>query len=77
MFRRLFGNEEDPNRVMNEYALFSIKVGPFKNLTCISRMFFMDPKNWWASFGAQTPRLQALAFTLLGQLSSSKFQKCS
>ena len=58
-------------KVMQEYALFSMKSGPFEDLTSISMMSTMDPKSWWANFGAQTPLLQALAFRLLGQPSSS------
>ncbi|KAG2323280.1 hypothetical protein Bca4012_058772 [Brassica carinata] len=34
-------------------------------------MFTMEPKKWWANFGAQTPFLQTLVFRLLGQPSSS------
>ncbi|CAN6846657.1 unnamed protein product [Brassica oleracea] len=41
------------------------------DLTCISVMFTMDPKKWWANVGAQTPFLQTLAFKLLGQPSAS------
>ncbi|XP_048594911.1 uncharacterized protein LOC111200150 [Brassica napus] len=70
-FRRLFPSIEDHLKVMDEYALFSMRTGPFEDLTCISMMFTMEPKKWWANFGAQTPFLQTLAFKLLGQLSSS------
>lgn len=70
-FRRLFPNVDDHSTVLDEYALFSMKGGPFDDLTCISRMGTMDPKSWWANFGAQTPLLQSLAFRLLGQPSSS------
>ncbi|KAL1194379.1 hypothetical protein V5N11_017847 [Cardamine amara subsp. amara] len=34
-------------------------------------MSTMEPKFWWANFGAQTPLLQTLAFKVLGQPSSS------
>ncbi|CAN6931717.1 BnaC06g06510D [Brassica napus] len=70
-FRRLFLSNEDHMKVMQEYALFSMKSGPFEDLTSISMMSTMDPKSWWANFGAQTPLLQTLAFKLLGQPSSS------
>ncbi|KAL4571816.1 hypothetical protein LXL04_018581 [Taraxacum kok-saghyz] len=50
---------------------FSIKSGPFVDLISISSLGTMEPKNWWANFGAQTPLLQTLAFKLLGQPTSS------
>ncbi|KAL0706240.1 hypothetical protein Bca4012_072666 [Brassica carinata] len=70
-FRRLFPSIDDHLKVMDEYALFSMKTGPFEDLTCISVMFTMESKKWWANFGVQTPFLQTLAFKLLGQPSSS------
>lgn len=70
-FRRLFTNDDDHGKVMKEYAQFSMKVGPFEDLTCISNMYSMDPRCWWANFGAQTPLLQSLAFKLLAQSVSS------
>ena len=56
---------------VDEYALFYMRTGHLEDLTCISVMFTMDPKKWWANVGAQTPFLQALAFKLLGQPSAS------
>ena len=70
-FRRLFSNDDDHSRVLDEYALFSMRSGPFEDVICMSRMSTMDPKSWWANFGAQTPLLQSLALKLLGQPSSS------
>lgn len=69
--RRLFPNDDEHRRVLDEYAMFSMKSGPFEDLSSISHMATMEPKNWWANFGAQTPFLQTLAFRLLGQPSSS------
>ncbi|EOA38261.1 hypothetical protein CARUB_v10009748mg [Capsella rubella] len=69
--RRLFPSTEDHTKVMIEYALFSTKSGPFEDLTCILEISTMEPKLWWANFGAHTPYLQTLAFKLLGQPSSS------
>ncbi|XP_023768809.2 uncharacterized protein LOC111917352 [Lactuca sativa] len=70
-FRRLFPNDDEYGRVLDEYAMFLMKSGPFEDLTIISKMATMEPKNWWVNFGAQTPFLQTLAFRLLGQPSSS------
>ncbi|XP_023740672.2 uncharacterized protein LOC111888796 [Lactuca sativa] len=74
-FRRLFPNDDEYSRVLDEYAMFSMKNGPFEDLTSISKMATMEPKNWWVNFGAQTPFLQTLAFRLLGQPSSSSCAK--
>ncbi|CAH1453656.1 unnamed protein product [Lactuca virosa] len=68
---RLFPNDDEYGRVLDEYAMFSMKSGPFEDLTSISKMATMEPKNWWVNFGAQTPFLQTLAFRLLGKPSSS------
>ncbi|KAD3640414.1 hypothetical protein E3N88_29637 [Mikania micrantha] len=57
--------------ILDEYAMFSMKSYTFKDLTSMSQMATMEPKNWWVNFGAQTRFLQALAFRLLGQPSSS------
>ncbi|KAJ9552368.1 hypothetical protein OSB04_016413 [Centaurea solstitialis] len=70
-FRRLFPNDDEYSKVLDEYAMFSMKTGPFDDLTCISKMGTMEPKNWWVNFGAQAPLLQTLAFRLLGQPTSS------
>ncbi|PWA47285.1 HAT dimerization domain, Ribonuclease H-like domain protein [Artemisia annua] len=69
--RRLFPNDDEHRRVLDEYAMFSIKSRFFSDLTSISMMGTMEPKSWWVNFGAQTPFLQTLAFRLLGQPSSS------
>ncbi|CAH1416645.1 unnamed protein product [Lactuca virosa] len=69
--RRLFPNDDEYSKVLDEYAMFSIKSGPFEDLTRISKMAIMGPKNWWVNFGAQTPFLQTLALRLLGKSSSS------
>nr|XP_043613038.1 uncharacterized protein LOC122585009 [Erigeron canadensis] len=70
-FRRLFPNDDEYSKVLDEYTMFSMKNGYFEDLTSISKMATMEPKSWWVNFGAQTPFLQTLAFRLLGQPSSS------
>ncbi|KAJ0903332.1 putative ribonuclease H-like superfamily [Helianthus annuus] len=67
-FKRLFPNDDEHDRVLDEYALFSMKAGPFEYLTCITKMDTMEPKSWWANFGAQTPLLQTLALNYLDNL---------
>ncbi|KAK9048184.1 hypothetical protein SSX86_032853 [Deinandra increscens subsp. villosa] len=44
-FRRLFPNNDEHSKVLEEYALFSMKAGPFEDLTCISKMDDMEPKS--------------------------------
>ena len=75
-YKRLFPNTDECRRVLDEYALFSMKNGCFSDLTSISMMGTMEPKSW-VNFGAQTPFLQTLAFRLLGQTSSSSCAECN
>nr|KAJ0218170.1 hypothetical protein LSAT_V11C300139690 [Lactuca sativa] len=56
----LFPNDDEYSKVLDEYAMFSMKSGPFEDLKSISKMATMEPKNWWT-----------LAFRLLGKPSSS------
>ncbi|XP_057550448.1 uncharacterized protein LOC130828480 [Amaranthus tricolor] len=71
-FRRLFQDLEDRRKVNMEYAIFSARDGGvFTEPECLNDMYLMAPKHWWATYGSQVPMLQALAFKLLGQPSSS------
>lgn len=70
-FRRLFPNDDEYDRVLDEYADFSLKTGAFGDVTSLSKRSTTDPKSWWANFGSQTPLLQGLAFRVLGQPTSS------
>ncbi|GJR08978.1 putative zinc transporter protein [Tanacetum coccineum] len=70
-FQRLYPNIDDYDKILNEYASFSLKTGPFSDIGPLSRMGTMEAKTWWANFGAQTPLLQSLAFKVLDQPTSS------
>ncbi|XP_057518312.1 uncharacterized protein LOC130799224 [Amaranthus tricolor] len=71
-FRRLFQDLEDRRKVNMEYAIFLARDdGVFTEPECLNDMYLMAPKHWWATYGSQVPMLQALAFKLLGQPSSS------
>ncbi|GJT24413.1 putative hAT dimerization domain, ribonuclease H-like domain protein [Tanacetum coccineum] len=70
-FERLYSNVDDYDKVLNEFASFSLKTGPFSDIGSLSRMGTMEAKTWWANFGAETPLLQALAFRVLDQPTSS------
>ncbi|CAI9296609.1 unnamed protein product [Lactuca saligna] len=65
--RSLFPNDDEYSKVLDDYAIFSMKSDPFEDLTNISKMATMKPKNLWVNFGAHTHFLQTLAFRLLGQ----------
>ena len=45
--------------------------GPFEDPTSLSNRYSLDPRNWWANFGVETPFLQSMAFKLLRQPTSS------
>ncbi|GJX16965.1 hypothetical protein Tco_0217797, partial [Tanacetum coccineum] len=45
-FRRLFPNDDEHSKVLDEYAMFSMKSGCFSDLTSISMMGTMEPKSW-------------------------------
>uniref|UniRef100_A0A803KP61 HAT C-terminal dimerisation domain-containing protein n=1 Tax=Chenopodium quinoa TaxID=63459 RepID=A0A803KP61_CHEQI len=71
-FRRLFQSRDERFKINTEFAIFSQKLeGIFLNIDCMHDMAMMDAKNWWATYGSQVPMLQALAYKLLGQPSSS------
>ncbi|KAL4388846.1 hypothetical protein GQ457_09G012870 [Hibiscus cannabinus] len=70
-FRRLFPNDDDYDKILDEYACFSLKSGPFEDLISLTKRYSSDPKKWWANFGVETPLLQSLAFKGLGQPTSS------
>ncbi|CAH9118983.1 unnamed protein product [Cuscuta epithymum] len=70
-FRRLYPNGDDYDKVLDEFASFSLKTGPFADITSLSKRGNTEPRSWWANFGAQTPILQSLAFRVLGQPTSS------
>nr|KAJ0216811.1 hypothetical protein LSAT_V11C300141460 [Lactuca sativa] len=50
-FLRLFPNDDEYSKVLDEYAMFSMKSHPFEDLKNISKMATMEPKNWWVNFG--------------------------
>ncbi|KAJ9538839.1 hypothetical protein OSB04_031572 [Centaurea solstitialis] len=53
MFSKLFPNDDEYSKVLDEYAMFSMKTGPSEDLTSISKMGTMEPKNWWFLFCAE------------------------
>ncbi|XP_004308303.1 PREDICTED: uncharacterized protein LOC101292460 [Fragaria vesca subsp. vesca] len=54
-----------------EYSNFSLCMDDFCNVDAMHDRSILHPLKWWAVHGASAPRLQALAFKLLGQPSSS------
>ncbi|KAL9680292.1 hypothetical protein QQ045_018170 [Rhodiola kirilowii] len=59
------------DKVLTDYGLFSLGVGSFGDLDAIERRYTMNPRSWWANFGAGALLLQGLAIRLLGQPTSS------
>ncbi|XP_039035403.1 uncharacterized protein LOC120171839 [Hibiscus syriacus] len=70
-FRRLFPNDDDYDKVMDEYVCFSPKSEPFEDLISLTKRYSSNPKSWWANFGVETPLLQSLAIKVFGQPTSS------
>ncbi|XP_039043429.1 uncharacterized protein LOC120182547 [Hibiscus syriacus] len=70
-FRRLFPNDDDYDKVLDEFTCFSLKLGPFEDLMSLTKRYSSDPKIWWDNFGVEVPLLQYLAFKVLGQPTSS------
>ncbi|GKA51407.1 putative hAT dimerization domain, ribonuclease H-like domain protein [Tanacetum coccineum] len=76
-FRRLYPNEDDYDKVLEEFADFSLKAGPFSDVESLFKRGTTNAKRWWANFGAKTPLLQSLAFRVLGQPTSSSCCECN
>ncbi|GKA37840.1 putative hAT dimerization domain, ribonuclease H-like superfamily protein [Tanacetum coccineum] len=70
-FRRIYPNDDDYDKVLDEFADFSLKEWPFSDVHSLFKRGTTDAKRWWANFGAKTPLLQSLAFRVLGQPTSS------
>ncbi|KAL9669687.1 hypothetical protein QQ045_007235 [Rhodiola kirilowii] len=70
-FKRLFPCHEEYDKVLTEFGNFSLGRGSFGDSDAIKMRDTMDPRYWWANFGAAAPFLQALAIRLLGQPTSS------
>ena len=41
----MFPNDDEYSRILDEYAMFSMKSGTFEDLTSISKMDTMEPKS--------------------------------
>ena len=54
-----------------EYAKFSGSSHDFFDPDCLRDRAFMEPKDWWVTYGSSTPNIQALTFKLLVQPCSS------
>ncbi|XP_050365649.1 uncharacterized protein LOC126784209 [Argentina anserina] len=70
-FFRYFSNEDDRRKVNIEYAHFSMCMQEFGGGDVIKDRSILEPLTWWVVHGSSAPTLQAIAFKLLGQPSSS------
>lgn len=71
LLKRYFSSPLDRTKVITEFANFSTKSGDFADYDSIADRYVLDPRSWWATYGVYAPMLQAIAFKLLGQPSSS------
>ena len=68
---KYYGDVDQRREVNVEYSNFSLCMEDFCNVDAMRDRSILDPLRWWAVHGASAPILQALAFKLLGQPSSS------
>ena len=68
---KYFPNQDERREVNIEYSNFSLSLEDFGSVDAIHDRFILEPLRWWAVHGSSAPKLQALAFKLLGQPSSS------
>ncbi|KAL6126557.1 hypothetical protein ACLB2K_074604 [Fragaria x ananassa] len=68
---KYYENADERREVNVEFSNFSMCMDDFCNVDAMHDRFILPPLTWWAVHGASALRLQALAFKLLGQPSSS------
>ncbi|CAL9222157.1 unnamed protein product [Arabidopsis halleri] len=64
---KYFPNQDERREVNVEYSNFSLFLEDFGNVDSIHDRFILEPLRWWAVHGSSAPKLQTLAFKLLGQ----------
>ncbi|XP_050365631.1 uncharacterized protein LOC126784191 [Argentina anserina] len=69
--QKLFPDSQVRNKVMEEFAYFSLNMRDYSTPEALENKFHFEPIIWWASYGASTPLLQTLALKLLNQPCSS------
>ncbi|XP_050378196.1 uncharacterized protein LOC126795396 [Argentina anserina] len=69
--QKLFPDSQVRNKVMEEFAYFSLNMGDYSTPEALENKFHFEPIIWWAIYGASTPLLQTLALKLLNQPCSS------
>ncbi|XP_050378270.1 uncharacterized protein LOC126795478 [Argentina anserina] len=69
--QRLFPDGQIRNKVMEEFAYFSLNMKDYSSPEALENKFHFEPLVWWGNYGASTPLLQSLAFKLLNQPCSS------
>ena len=68
---KYFPNQDERREVNVEYSNFSLCMEDFGSVDVIHDRFILEPLRWWAVHGSSAPKLQILAFKLLGQPFSS------
>ena len=69
--KEILPNIDARRAVIMEYARFSGSSLAFSNPDCLRNRGFMEPKDWWVTYGSTTPNIQVLALKLLVQPCSS------
>ncbi|KAL6205587.1 hypothetical protein ACLB2K_022844 [Fragaria x ananassa] len=59
-FQKLFPDSQTRNKVMEEFARFSLNMGDFSSSDALENKFCFEPLTWWVSYGPSTPLLQSL-----------------
>ncbi|KAL0730527.1 hypothetical protein Bca4012_026620 [Brassica carinata] len=68
---KYFPNQDERREVNVEYSNFSLCMEDFGSVDVIHDRFILEPLRWGVVHGSSAPKLQTLAFKLLGQPSSS------
>lgn len=68
---KYFPDQDERRKVNVKYSSFSLCLEYFGSVDAMHDRFILEPLKWWTVHGASAPKLQALAFKLLGQPSSS------
>ncbi|XP_004288859.1 PREDICTED: uncharacterized protein LOC101292257 [Fragaria vesca subsp. vesca] len=61
--QKLYPDAYIRNKVMEEFAYFSLNMGDYSSAEALENKFHFEPLIWWVSYGPSTPHLQSLCHT--------------
>ncbi|KAJ9564787.1 hypothetical protein OSB04_000753 [Centaurea solstitialis] len=70
-FDRISEDEEEGRVLRDQFATFHMKKGIYSMVATQADAVTMDPIDWWATYGSETPELAEVAKKVLSQLISS------